>query len=136
MAVNSRLHGKTGQVQWDPAGGGAYVTLADIKSWTLDASKDRVDATAFGDVNKIKVVGLPDFSGTLGGFWNAATSPALWAVILGTAVPTLKLVPNTADPTYFFKGLANLDGSLTVDNAGVVAFSAKWDAAGNWTMLP
>src|SRR5262245_48457894 len=80
----ARIHGKNGQVKMDPTGvGGAGLAIvADLNSWTLDASKDRVEVTAFGDSNKIRVAGLPDYSGTLGGWWDdvrAALFPGgLW----------------------------------------------------------
>jgi hypothetical protein len=136
MALDERLHGKNGSVKMDPAGGSALVTVADLSSWSLDMSKDRVDVTGFGDTNKRKVVGLPDFSGNLGGFWNAASSPTLFAVILGSVAATLQLIPNTLDPTYYFQGLANIDGTVSVDSKGAVTFSGKWDAANNWLMAP
>jgi hypothetical protein len=48
MPLDSRLHGKNGRIQMDPAGGVALVTLGDLTSWTLDMATDRVDVTAFG----------------------------------------------------------------------------------------
>jgi hypothetical protein len=36
MPLDSRLHGKNGRIQMDPAGGIALVTLGDLTSWTLD----------------------------------------------------------------------------------------------------
>src|SRR4026207_1219374 len=79
MPVDSRLHGKTGQVQMDPAGGSTLVTLGDTNSWSLDASTERVDVTAFGDTNKQKRAGLPEYGGNLGMWWNAVAQagPAL-----------------------------------------------------------
>jgi hypothetical protein len=134
MAINQRLHGKTGQVKMDPAGGGAVVTVADLNAWTLDMATARVEVTAFGDTNIRRVSGLPDFSGTLAGWWNAATSPAYFMAVLAGVPVTLRLIPNTADPTVFFNGLANIDGSVNVSATGGVTIAGKWDAAGNWTM--
>lgn len=132
----ARIHGKNGQVKMDPAGGSSVVTVADINGWTIDMSKDRVDVTSFGDTNKQKVVGLPDFSGTINFRWSTASSPTLFAVILGSVAPFLHLIPNILEPTYLFKGLAYLDGSLSVDSNGAVTGACKWDAAGNWLMMP
>lgn len=122
----------------DPAGGSSLVTLADVNAWTLDMATDRVVVTAFGDTNVRRVAGLPDFSGTLGAWWNAVTtsSPTYFnAVLVGTPV-TLRLLPNTDDPTVFFEGLANIDGSVNVSATGAVSNTGKWDAAGNWDLLP
>lgn len=138
MPLNSRLHGKGGQIQMDPAGGSALVALADMNAWTLDMATDRVDVTAFGDTNKRRVSGLPDYSGTLGAWWNAvATSgPLYFAAVLAGLPVTLRLVPNTLDPTVYWQGLANVDGSINVSATGAISSSGKWDAGGNWVMRP
>ena len=112
------------------------VALADLNDFTLDLSTQRVEVTCFGDTNIRRVTGLPDFAGTLGGFWNSQTSPTLFKVILSTLPPWLRLLPDTLDPTYFFEGLANVDGSIKVSATGAVSFSGKWDAVDNWTMKP
>lgn len=138
MPLNQRIHGKTGQIQMDPAGGSALVVIGDMNSWTLDMSTDRVDMTAFGDTNKHRVSGLPDYSGGIGGFWNAVatSSPAYFAAVLAGLPVTLRLVPNTNDPTVYFQGLANIDGSVNVGSNGGVTTRGKWDAAGNWLIAP
>lgn len=141
MPLDQRIHGKNGQIYMDADGASpfAYVLLSDLNAWTLDMSTDRVDTTAFGDTNKQRVSGLPDFSGTIGGWWNAlATSGAIRyvdAVLAGIAVQ-LKLIPNSADATVFFSGLANIDAGINVPVSGAVSMSGNWDAAGNWTLVP
>lgn len=110
--------------------------VGDVKSWTLNMAKDKVDVTAFGDTNKQTVLGLPDFSGTFSAFWNSATSPWLFDHILGDTSVLLKLVPNTVEPTYYFSGLAYIDGSVNCDAAGAVTVDGTFVAAGNWTATP
>lgn len=138
MPLNARLHGKNGRVQMDAAGGSSLVTLGDIDSWTLDMSTDRVEVTAFGDTNKQRVSGLPDFSGGISGWWNAvaSSSPAYFAAVLAGVPVTLRLIPNILDPTAFFQGLANVDGGVNVSAKGAISTSGKWDAAGNWLLAP
>lgn len=133
-----RKHGKHGQILLDPipASPVAPVVVADLNAWTLDMATDRVEVTAFGDTNKRRVTGLPDFSGTIGGWWNSATTPALFAVVLAGTPAWLRLVPSTDDPTFYFEGLSNIDGSINVSATGAVAITSKWDAADNWAMLP
>jgi hypothetical protein len=132
-----RIHGKNGQMwRGDAASPVAHTVQNDIRSWTLNLGKDKVDVTAFGDTNKQKVLGLPDFTGTFSGFWNTASSPDLFDIILGSTPVTLKLVPNLNDPTYYFQGLAYLDGSVNCDSQGAVTIDGTFDAAGNWTVNP
>lgn len=138
MPLDQRLHGKNGRIQMDAAGGSSVITLGDLNAWTLDMSTDRTVVTAFGDTNVRRVAGLPDYAGTLGGWWNAVTSssPAYFAAVLAGNPVTLRLMPNTNDPTAYFQGLANIDGSVNVSATGAISTSGKWDAAGNWTMAP
>lgn len=138
MPLDQRLHGKTGQIQMDPAGGSTLVTIADANNWSLDMSTDRVDVTAFGDTNKRRVTGLPDFQGSLGLWWNAVatSSPVYFAAVLAGTPVTLRLIPNTLDPTVYFQGLANVDGGIDVSATGAIGSKGKWDAAGNWDMQP
>jgi hypothetical protein len=122
----------------DSAGGSSLVTLADLNNWTLNMGRDRVDVTCFADTNKQRVMGLPDFSGTIGGVYNFTGGSAgifFAAVLAGTAV-TLRLLPDSGQATNYFQGLANLDGAISVSNTGAVTISGNWDAAGNWTMAP
>lgn len=134
----ARIHGKRGQVLMDADGGSplSFVAVADLSMWTLDMKTDRVVTTAFGDTNVNRVAGLPDFSGTLGGWWNSATTPTLFDAVLAGVPVGLKLVPDSADATFFFSGLANIDGSINVSATGAVSISGAWDAAANWTMAP
>lgn len=134
----ARIHGKNGQVLIDttPASPVSPVALADISGFTLDLGTDRVEVTCLGDTNKQRVTGLPDFSGTLKGFWNSSSSPGFFAVVLSGVAAWLRLVPNRLESTYYFEGLANIDGSIDVDVNGAVTISGKWDAASNWDMLP
>lgn len=138
MPISSRLHGKNGRVQMDAAGGSSLVTLGDMNGWTLDMGTSREVVTAFGDTNVVRVAGLPDFSGGLSSWWNAvaSSSPAYFAAVLAGTPVTLRLIPNVLDPTVYFQGLANVDGSVNVSATGSISSTGKWDAAGNWTMAP
>jgi hypothetical protein len=131
----ARRHGKQGEVLMDPTGAdpGTPVLIASIRNFTLDASSENVPVTAFGDTNVQYVKGLPSYQGELGG-WFEATETALFdAAFAGTPV-TLKLVPSTLDPTFFFSGLAYIDTGIECPADGAVSTTGSWVAAGNWTM--
>jgi hypothetical protein len=118
----------------DPTGGATTVAVADLNAWSLDQARDSVDVTAFGDVNKQYVLGLPDVKGTYGGWWNSASSPALFEVAGGVVPVMLNLVPAIDEPAFFFEGLAYLDASIEVASDGGVAISGNFVAAGPWTL--
>lgn len=133
----ARQHGYKGQVLIDPAGGTTYSAVASLNSWTLDATRDRADATAFGDTNKVWLQGLPNYSGTFGGIWDPTTTPTqVFDVVLGDVAVGLKLVPSTLTPSNFFSGLAYLDGGINVGIGGAIAITGSWVAADSWTVSP
>ncbi len=135
----ARIHGKNGSFQMATTTGGSpssHNPVGDIRAFTIDMTKEKVVVTAFQDTNVQRVVGLPDFQGTLSGFWNSVNSPTLFDVVLGSTPVGLKLIPNILEPTYYFYGDAYLDGSLSVAVDGAVTFDGSWVAASNWTMAP
>jgi hypothetical protein len=114
-----------------PGSVGALEIVESLNSWSYSAKRDRVDVTCFGDRNKRKVLGLPDISGALGGFFNSL-HPVLFDVADGTVAPLLRLIPNKLEPTHFWEGLAFADASIKVASNGAVAVDGSWDAAGDW----
>jgi len=133
----ARIHGKKGDVMLDPTGGVTVVSLASCNAYELNTAKDLVDVTCFQDTNKQSVMGLPSYDGSISGFWDSATTPEqLFAVVFGDVPAMLHLIPNTLEPTFLFKGLANIDATLDVSATGAVSWSSKWVAAGPWVMEP
>jgi len=120
----------------DPTGGSTAVAVADLNAWTANFARDTADVTAFGDTNKQYVVGLPDVKGTVGGWWNAASSPTLFGVALSDIPVLLKLIPSTLESTYLFTGLAYLDSAINVAANGAVSISGNFVGAGPWTQEP
>ena len=131
-----RRHGSKGQIKMDPTGGATTAVLGSMNSWTLDSERDKADATCFGDPNKVYVLGLPDFTGDLGGIWDPAESRKLFDAAFGDVAVMLELIPSTLDPTFMFKGLAYLDAGIEVNADGVITVSGSWAAAAGWAMEP
>lgn len=120
----------------DPTGGATAVPVASLNTWSLDLSRDRADATCFGDTNKVWVQGLPNIEGEIGGIWDEAASPVLFDAALGDVPVLLKLIPSMITPTYLFTGLAYLDAGIEVAHDGAITVSGSFAAAGAWTMMP
>lgn len=120
----------------DPTGGSSPVEVGSLNQWTLDMARDKEDVTCFGDTNKQYVLGLPDIQGEINGVWDELTSPDFLRVALGDVPVTLKLLPSTITPTYFFTGLAYLDAGIDCGADGAVTINGKYVAAGPWEMEP
>jgi hypothetical protein len=133
----ARIHGKKGDVLIDATGGALGTSLASTDTWKLDVAKEIVDVTCFQDVNRVSVMGLPNYQGSMTGAWDSATTPdQLFGAVFGDVAAMLSLVPSSLEPTYMFKGLAYMDGSLDVSAKGAVTWSSKFVAAGPWAMEP
>lgn len=133
----ARRHGSKGQVKMDPTGGATAAAIASLRSWSLDMSRDRADATCFGDTNRVWLQGLPNVEGEVGGVWDETTTPTeLFEVAMGDVAPFLELIPSTLAPTAKFSGLGYLDASIEVNHDGVIEVSGSFAAAGPWTLAP
>lgn len=135
MAAEDRMHGAHGQVKMDPTGGATAVVVASLNKWELDMKTDKVKVTAFGDPNQVYVQGLPDVSGTYGGWFDPVDGLELFGVVFGTAKPYLELYPSddVAMAAIKWAGKGLLDSKITVDANGGVAVSGAFVAAGPWT---
>jgi len=110
----------------DPTGGATPVEVASINKFTIDFGRDNEDVTCFGDVNKVYVLGLPNVEGDIEGVWDETTSPEFLRIALGDVPVTLKLIPSTNAPTYFFTGQAYLSTALDCPADGAVTLSGSF----------
>lgn len=79
--------------------------------------------------------GLPNIQGQLSG-WYENTEMDLFDVAAGDTAATLKLMPSSLEPTYFWIGPAYLDASINVTATGAVSISSSFVGAGDWTREP
>ncbi len=128
----ARYHGKRARIYLSPTAGGTATPLASQATWSLSAKTDRVDVTSFGDTNKTRVAGLPDYTGAFSGFFDDSDSTLFAAAALLVGVPCYLYPDITNAPTKYWYGLANVDYEVTTDVNDAVKISASWDAAGNW----
>jgi hypothetical protein len=130
MAIKT---GRYGKVLYDPLGV-TPVEVVALNSWKASFAMDFEEVTCFGDENKVYVPGLPDVSGSLGGFWDS-TSVVLFEAAKASTPGMLQLIPNTTEPTYLFEGLAYITADIDCSLA-VPKFSGTFKAAGPWVMEP
>jgi len=124
----ARLHGKSGRLYCDLAGGGSASPVAFLNKWTADFLTDKVDVTALGDSNKVYVAGLPDSKGTFAGFYDDATVQLYTAAHDG--VPrSFYLYPSTNNLAQYWYGTSLFDFSVSGGTTEAVAVSGAWAAA-------
>lgn len=135
MAIKS---GRYGEVYFDASPGGSPSSAAliiSLNKWAASFKTDHIEVTCFGDENKVYVPGMKDVSGTVSGFWNSS-DVTLFDAADATDPGELKLVPNSTEPTYFWKGLAYMDADIDVGVNEAPTVTGTFMAAGSWTREP
>ncbi len=123
----ARIHGRSGRLYVDLAGGGAASPVAFLTKWTADFNTDKAEATAMGDNNKVYNSGLPDAKGTVNGWYDDAT-PQLYTASQDGVARKFYLYPNTATAQYWH-GLGLFDFSVAGGFSENVSVSGSWAAA-------
>lgn len=136
--ADKRLHGKYGAIYLGgPKGSGTKIT--DKTEFTLNLGRDYVDATVFGDTNKVYLVGLRDVQGQFSGLLdtsgdylvNATTSDAIYIYLYADDTNN----NSTGAPILVAYGPGLIDASITASNADAIKCSGNFRAAGAWTVF-
>ena len=85
------------------ASGGTAEPVAFLTKWDINFSTDKIDQTAFGDLNKIYTAGLPDASGSFEGWYDDATVQTYTAATDGIARPFYLYPDNSSTGKYFLR---------------------------------
>lgn len=141
--ASQRIHGKGGAIYI----GGTFVAKTSLPSggqrltykseWTLNRSRDYVDATAFGDPNKVWLAGLPDVSGSFRGVLDAGGDMLLSAATSEAQNLFLFVSDGTLAGSSIIMvahGPGLLDAQVTVSNTDAARISGNFRASDAWTM--
>lgn len=70
------LTGQLGQVRIGNDSAGAETTIAEIRSWTVEHTKEVIENTAMGDTSRTYMNGLLDFTGSMEVIYDTAHTTA------------------------------------------------------------
>lgn len=110
----------------------AATPLVSQAKWSIDLSVDREDVTAFGDLNKVYVQGLPDISGDFEGFFDDSDSTIYTAAGSATGANMYLYPDYTNAPTKYWYGVGWIDYSVETPVDGPVTVKGTFGAAGTW----
>lgn len=127
-----KYHGRRGVVYLSTSLASAAAAVGTIRGFTLDLSRDYPEVTEFQDPNKTYVVGLPNFTGTLDGFWASDQNPIMTAQASVTGV-NIYLYPSIDAPSKFVGGPGFLDAQIRSAVDQPVVETANFRANGAWT---
>lgn len=131
----ARYHGSKGAVYGSTTGAGTAGPVISLSKWSLTKATDKVDVTAFGDLNKSYVQGLPDIKGSVSGYFDSADD-TLFDASESTDGVKLYLYPSTLYPNAYHYGPAWLDASIDVSVTGAVTVAGNFVANGAWGRKP
>ncbi len=125
----ARIHGRNARIMVGIASGGSAEAVAFQAKWSLDFSTDDDEVTAFGDVNKVYVAGLPDASGSFNGFYDDSTAQLYTAAQDGVA-RKVYLYPNfTGTPGQYWFGTGLFDFAVEIGVGESAKVSGNFKAA-------
>jgi serine protease inhibitor len=70
------LTGENGKVMFGDDSGGASTQVAEVRSWTIEQTKDVIEKTKMGDSARTYLSGLHQFTGTMECMYDTAQTSA------------------------------------------------------------
>jgi hypothetical protein len=131
--ANTKLHGKNGAIYLGGAKG-AGTKITSKTEWTLNLSRDYVDATVFGDVNKTYLVGLKDIQGTFAGLLDVSGDFQVNAAN-SDAVDIYLYADDGASAILIASGPGLMDASITASISDSIKTTGNFRAAGAWAVF-
>jgi hypothetical protein len=132
--AGTKLHGKNGAIY---LGGkkGTGVKVTTKTEWTLNLSRDYVDATVFGDTNKTYLVGLKDIQGTFAGLLDVSGDYQVNAANSDAIDIYLYADDRGSNEILIAYGPGLMDASLTASISDAIKTTGNFRAAGAWTVF-
>jgi hypothetical protein len=124
----ARIAGRDAVLYAGITSAGVAEPIAYLSQWAVSFTTNKIDITAFGDVTKTYVAGLPDFTGTYNGFYDTATAQLYTAASDGVA-RKFYLYPTRNTTTQYWFGTAMFDMSIDATVDGPVSISGGFSAA-------
>jgi hypothetical protein len=132
---NPGTHGKLGIVALKLAAADTYIAIGNVSEWALNMTKDKVETTALGDLNKRYVIGMKDMAGTFSAFFDRV-SDVIFAAADQDDGCFLAFYPAGDASEQAWEGPAHLDASIKGGITSAVTIDATFVANGNWTRTP
>ena len=70
------LTGQLGQVKIGNDSAGAETAIAEVRSWTVEVTKEVIENTSMGDASRTYLQGLQDFTGSMEVIYDTAHTTA------------------------------------------------------------
>jgi hypothetical protein len=131
--LSAPIAGRNGRLYVDTsaAADGSAQPIANLNSFSVNQTTDRIETTAFGDQTKTYQVSLKDAQGDFSGFWDPDGTLTQYVTDNVTAGRKFYLYPQAGSAhvgTYWF-GTGHFDLTTTLTVGGAAEVSGSWAAA-------
>jgi hypothetical protein len=124
----ARIAGRNAALYINLTSGGTAEPVAFLSKYSINFSADRYEVTAFGDVGKAYVAGLPDAQGDYTGWYDNATVQTYTSAVDGVARKCY-LYPDRTNATQYWWGTAFFDMKIDIAVDGAIDLSGTFAAA-------
>jgi len=90
------LTGENGTVKYGTDSGGAMTAVANVRSWTVEHTKDVIENTAMGDGARTYLAGLHQFTGTMEVVYDTTETGATVFDPANDATLHVQFIPNSS----------------------------------------
>jgi hypothetical protein len=125
----ARHAGRNARVYMAITSAGTAEPIAFQSAWSLNATTDKIDVTAFGDAGHVYVGGLPDAAGTFGGWFDDATQQTYSAAVDGVARKAYFYPDIVASVGTYWFGTILPDFSMSAGVSDAISTTTSWAAA-------
>ena len=130
----TKLHGKNGAIYLGGAKGSGGIKVANKTEWTLQRNRDYVDATTFGNTNKVYLAGLPNVQGTFAGLLDVS-GDLLLSAATSESTQIYLYADDGASPVLIANGPGLIDGTVTASNTDAIRYTGEFRASDDWTLF-
>ena len=123
----ARIAGRSSRLYVALTNGGEASPVSSTRSFSIESTRDSIDATCQGDTSKVSLTGLPGGSGQFSGvFDTTATGAAFAAAIDGLSRKVYGYM--SASTSAYFYCTALFSASLSASVDGLCEVTGTWNA--------
>jgi len=123
----ARQAGRSARLWVGPTNGAQAAPVESTKGWSVDSSREEIDATCQGDNSRVVLLGLPGGTGSYNAVYaTGETSSAFTASVDGLSRKVYGYLSAALD-AYFYT-TANFSAGVTTEVAGLVELNGTFAA--------
>jgi len=126
--------GSNGQVKVSSAGG-TTVAVAEVRSWSIDVTREAVESTAMGDASRTYKKGLQSYTGSMDIVYDDTSAAEVTSALdpANDDAVVIEFYPDAAGASAFTGTVITTGYSLTASFDGLIEASVSFQGTGALT---